>query len=69
MLKAIQLRPSNYLITYYLTLDEVTWLLRQEKMNKIQIFLKKTCQFYQKTSKSLNVKFLKTKPLNEKTKQ
>ena len=31
MLKAIQLPPNNYLITYYQTLDEVTWLLRQEK--------------------------------------
>ena len=30
MLKAIQLPPSNYLITYYQTLDDVTWLLRQE---------------------------------------
>ena len=33
MLKAVQLPPSNYLITYYQTLDEVTWLLRQEKLN------------------------------------
>ena len=31
MLKAIELPPSVYLITYYQTLDEVTWLLRQEK--------------------------------------
>ena len=39
-MKAIQLPPSNYLKTYYQTLDEVTWLLRQEKINKIQIFRK-----------------------------
>ena len=42
MLKTIQLPPSNYLITYDQTLDEATWLLRQEKLNKIQIFWKKT---------------------------
>ena len=41
MLKTIQLPPSNYVITYYQTMDEVTWLLRQEKINKIQMFLKK----------------------------
>ena len=40
MLKAIQFTPSNYLITYYQTLDEVFWLLRQE-INKIQKFWKK----------------------------
>ena len=38
MLKAIQLPPSNYLIIYNQTLDEVTWQLRQEKINKIQMF-------------------------------
>ena len=38
MLKVIQLPPSNYLITYYQTLDEVNWLLRQEKKTKLQTF-------------------------------
>ena len=38
MLKAIQLPPSNYLIKYCQTLDAFTWQLRQEKINKIQIF-------------------------------
>ena len=46
MLKAIQLPLSNYLITYYQTLDEVTWLLRQENIKvfkklKIANFIKK----------------------------
>ena len=41
MFKAIQLSPSNYLKTYYQILDVVTWLLRQEKLNKKQMkFLK-----------------------------
>ena len=37
MLKTIILPPSNYLITYYQTLYEVIWLLRQEKLNKRQM--------------------------------
>ena len=40
MLKAIQLPPSNYLITYYQTLDEVTWVQVKEKINKLQMFWK-----------------------------
>ena len=40
MLKAIQEPPRNYLITYYQTLDEVTQLLRQEKINKINVLKK-----------------------------
>ena len=40
MLKAIQLPPRNNLITYYQTLDEVTWLLRQEKNIKYKCFEK-----------------------------
>ena len=37
MLKAIQLTPKNYLITYYL---QVIWLFRQKKLNKRQMFWK-----------------------------
>ena len=61
MLKAIQLPPSNYLITYYQTLDEVTRLLR----NKTNVLknLKKMANFIKKTSKSRKVKLLKTNPL------
>ena len=33
-MKAIQLAPINYLLAYYQTLGEVTWLLRQEKIKK-----------------------------------
>ena len=40
MLKAIQLPPSNCLLTYYQTLDEIAWLLRQEKINKINVLKK-----------------------------
>ena len=40
MLKTIQLPHSNYLITYYKTLDEFTRLLRSEKLNKRQMFWK-----------------------------
>ena len=73
MLKAIQLPPSNYLIKYYQTLDAFTWQLRQEKINKTQIFktkkLKKNCKFYQTISKSRKVKLLKTNPLKLKTMQ
>ena len=47
MLKAIQLPPSNYLITCYQTLDEVTWLLRKKNKYKcIEKNLKKS-KFYQ----------------------
>ena len=42
MLKTIQSPPSNYLITYYQPLHEVIWLLMQEKLDKRQMFLKKT---------------------------
>ena len=68
-MKAIQLPPSNYLIRYYQTLDEVTWLLRQEKINKIDILKKfeKIANFIKKTSKSRKVKLLKTNPLKLKT--
>ena len=72
MLKAIQLPSSNYLITHYQTLDEVTWLLRQEKHKyNTNIFkkLENNCKLYQKTSKSRKVKLLKTNPLKIKTMQ
>ena len=73
MLKAIQLPLAfnNYLTTYYQTVNEVTCLLRQEKISKIQMFrkkLEKNCKFYQKTS-SRKVKLLKTNPLKLKTMQ
>ena len=53
MLKTIQLPRNNYLITYYQTLDEVIWLLRQEKLNKRNVlknlkianFIKKFLKF------------------------
>ena len=38
MLKTVQLPPSSYLTTYYQSLDEVSWLLRQEKLNIRQMF-------------------------------
>ena len=73
MLKAIQLPLAfnNYLIAYYQTLDEFTCLLRQEKINKINVLkkLEKNCKFYQKTSKSGKVKSLKTHSLKLKTMQ
>ena len=71
MLKAIQLPPNNYLITYCQTLDAVTGLLRKEKINKIQTLKKfeKNCKFYQKISKSRKVKLLKTNPLQLETMQ
>ena len=60
MLKTIQLPLSNYLITHYQTLDEVTWLLRQEKLNKRQMLWK--------TLKIANfiIKFLKSEKLSIK---
>ena len=51
MLKTVQLPPSNYLITHYQLLDEVTWLQRQEKLNKRQMLsktLKKIANFIKK---------------------
>ena len=39
MSNAMPLPPSNYLISYYQTLDEIIWLLRQGK-NKKQLFWK-----------------------------
>ena len=67
MLITIQLPPSNYLITYYQTLDEVTWLLRQEKLKKDKCFQKfeKNCKFYHKISKMRKVKLLKTIPMKQ----
>ena len=57
MLKAIQLpiAINNYFIAYYQTLYEATCLLRQEKINKAQMFwinLKKIANFIQKSPKS-----------------
>ena len=37
MFKAVELPPSKYLITYYQTLNEVAWLLRQEKRNSTNV--------------------------------
>ena len=37
MLKTNQLPLDKYLKTYYQNLDEVTWLQRQEKLNKRQM--------------------------------
>ena len=48
MLKAIKLPPSNYLITYYQYLDEVTWILQKHTKNLKK--LEQNCQFYQKIS-------------------
>ena len=50
MLKPIPLPPSNYLITYYQTLDEATWLMRQKTIKhkcfeKLAIFFKKMPTF------------------------
>ena len=48
MLKTVQLLPRNYLITYYQTLEEVSWLLRQEKLDKTKMIwnnLKKIANF------------------------
>ena len=69
-MEAIQLPPRNYLITYYQTLDEVTWLLRQEKINNTNILkFEKIANFIKKTSKSRKVKLFKTNPLKLKTMQ
>ena len=68
MLKTIQLPPSNYLITNHQTLDEVTWLLRQEKLNDLKK-LEKNRKFKQKISKIRKVKWLKTNLLKPTTKQ
>ena len=48
MLKAIQLPASNYSIIYYQTLDEVTWLLGQEKISMFSKKLEKNTKFCQK---------------------
>ena len=40
MSKTIQFPPSSYLVTYYQTLYENIWLLRQEKLNKRQVLWK-----------------------------
>ena len=71
MLKTIQLPPSNCLITYYETLDEVIWPVRQEKLNKRQTVWKnfKIAKFYQNVFKIRMVKFLKTNPLKLPTMQ
>ena len=70
ILKTIQLPHSIYLTTHYQTLDEVTWLLRQEKLNKRQKLKKfENGKFYLKTSISRIVKLLKTNPLKLKTMQ
>ena len=51
MLKTILLPPSMYLLTYFQTLEEITWLLRQEKLNKRQNFQKTSNRkIYQKIS-------------------
>ena len=45
-MKTIQLPPNNYVITYYQTFEEVTWLLRQENWIKYLIFKKiENCEF------------------------
>ena len=66
-MKIIQLPPSNYLIIYHTikTLDEATWLLRLEKLNKRQMFGKnlKKCKFCLKISQIRKVKLLKINPL------
>ena len=71
MLEANELPPSNYFTTYYQTLDEVNWLLRQEKKEITDVLkkLEKICKFYQTISKSRKVKLLKTNPLKLKTMQ
>ena len=53
MLKAIQLPPSIYLITYYHTLGEVSWLLRQEKIKNTKVLKKheKNANFIKKLLK------------------
>ena len=68
MLNTIPLPPSNYLIKYYQTLNEVTW---QEKL-KDKCFgknLKKIANFIKKFYKIRKVKLLKQNPLKITTMQ
>ena len=69
MLKTILLPPSNYVITYYQTLEEVNWQLREEKLNKANVFKKLEKQILSKISLIRNVKLLKAIPLTLTTKQ
>ena len=58
MLKTVRLPPSSYVLTYYRNLYEVSWLLRQEKLNERNVFkkLEKKCKFHQKISKIVDNK-------------
>ena len=71
MLQTIPLPSSNYLITYYETLDEATWLLRQKKTIKykhLEKNLKKIANLIKKIIK-FEVKLLKTNLLKLTTMQ
>ena len=70
MLKTIPLPPRKYVLTYYRTLEVVTWLLRTEKLNKSQMFsIDVKLQNLSKTSKIRIVELLKTIELTLTTMQ
>ena len=63
MLKNHSITTRNYAVTYYLTLVEVGWPLRLEKIKNDKMtkkIWKKNCKFHNKIAYIRDVKILKT---------